>query len=102
MRDYQTRGGREESEPPGWKLLSLDETAGVRILDEASNAPRRSASSAGPIRFRRLDIFAGKLCNGLSGRHWIAVGLASFRQMLVWSFAWSTNALVFLSATGLP
>ncbi len=40
MRVYQTRGGREESEPPGWKLLSLDETAGVRILDEASNAPR--------------------------------------------------------------
>lgn len=41
MRVWQLRGGSVSGERSGWKLLRLDETRGLRILDEASQAPRR-------------------------------------------------------------
>lgn len=41
MRVWQARGGSVSHEPVGWKLLRLDETWGVAILDEASEAPRQ-------------------------------------------------------------
>jgi hypothetical protein len=40
MRVWQVRGGSVSGEHAGWKLLRLDETWGVAILDEASQVPR--------------------------------------------------------------
>lgn len=40
MRVWQVRGGSVSGERAGWKLLRLDETRGIRILEEASDAPR--------------------------------------------------------------
>lgn len=40
MRVWQIRGGSVHGEPVGWKLLRLDETMGVGLLDERSEAPR--------------------------------------------------------------
>ena len=45
MRVYQVRGGSAHNERVGWKLLRLDETRGLAILDEASEAPRRGYRS---------------------------------------------------------
>jgi len=40
MRVWQVRGGSASGENSGWKLLRLDETRGLQLLDEASEAPR--------------------------------------------------------------
>jgi len=40
MRVWQLRGGSVHNEPIGWKLLRLDETRGLSLLDEKSAAPR--------------------------------------------------------------
>jgi hypothetical protein len=40
MRVWQVRGGSVSGERSGWKLLRLDETRGLQILDEPSEAPR--------------------------------------------------------------
>ncbi|MBA1158925.1 hypothetical protein [Microvirga mediterraneensis] len=40
MRVWQVRGGSVSGERAGWKLLRLDETRGLQILDEPSEAPR--------------------------------------------------------------
>ena len=40
MRVWQVRGGSVHNERTGWKLLRLDETTGLAILDELSHAPR--------------------------------------------------------------
>ena len=40
MRVFQVRGGSVHGERIGWKLLRLDETRGIAILDERSSAPR--------------------------------------------------------------
>jgi hypothetical protein len=40
MRAWQVRGGSVSNEPVGWKLLRLDEAAGLALLDERSAAPR--------------------------------------------------------------
>ena len=42
MRVWQVRGGSVSSEPVGWKLLRLDETVGLALLNELSAAPRQS------------------------------------------------------------
>lgn len=41
MRVWQVRGGSESGERTGWKLLRLDETRGLELLAETSEAPRR-------------------------------------------------------------
>jgi len=41
MRAWQVRGGSASGERSGWKLMRLDEASGSRVLDEASEAPRR-------------------------------------------------------------
>jgi hypothetical protein len=40
MRVWQVRGGSVSNEPIGWKLLRLNEVAGLAILNEKSRAPR--------------------------------------------------------------
>lgn len=40
MRVWQVRGGSVSGERSGWKLLRLDETRGLFLLDETSHAPR--------------------------------------------------------------
>ena len=40
MRVWQVRGGSGSGERSGWKLLRLDETRGLELLSEASEAPR--------------------------------------------------------------
>jgi hypothetical protein len=40
MRIWQVRGGSVHHEPVGWKMLRLDETTGVALLNERSQAPR--------------------------------------------------------------
>ena len=40
MRVWQVRGDSVSGERAGWKLLRLDETRGLQILDEPSEAPR--------------------------------------------------------------
>ena len=40
MRVWQVRGGSASGERAGWKLLRLDETSGLALMDEASAAPR--------------------------------------------------------------
>jgi hypothetical protein len=40
MRVWQVRGGSSSGERAGWKLLRLDETRGVGLIDEPSEAPR--------------------------------------------------------------
>jgi len=40
IRVWQVRGGSVSGERAGWKLLRLDETRGLQILDEPSEAPR--------------------------------------------------------------
>ncbi|GJD96919.1 hypothetical protein [Methylobacterium iners] len=41
MRVWQVRGGSESGERTGWKLLRLDETRSLELLEETSEAPRR-------------------------------------------------------------
>ncbi len=41
MRVWQVRGGSVSNERMGWKLLRLDETTSLGIVDEASEAPRQ-------------------------------------------------------------
>ena len=41
MRAWQVRGGSASGERSGWKLMRLDEASASRVLDEASEAPRR-------------------------------------------------------------
>jgi hypothetical protein len=41
MRVWQVRGGNVSNEPVGWKLLRLDETVGLVLLNELSAAPRQ-------------------------------------------------------------
>ena len=41
MRCWQLRGGSKSHEPVGWKLLRLDEIAGVALTTEKSLAPRK-------------------------------------------------------------
>ena len=40
MRVWQVRGGSVSNESVGWKLLRLDETVGLALLNEKSLAPR--------------------------------------------------------------
>ena len=40
MRVWQVRGGSVSGERAGWKLLLLDETRGVSLMEESSDAPR--------------------------------------------------------------
>jgi hypothetical protein len=46
MRAWQVRGGSASNEPQGWKLLRLEETLGLRVLDETSEAPRKGFKRA--------------------------------------------------------
>lgn len=41
MRVWQVGGGSASGERAGWKLLRLDETRGLTLIDEPSEAPRR-------------------------------------------------------------
>jgi hypothetical protein len=47
MRVWQDCGGSVSGERAGWKLLRLDETRGLQILDEPSEAPRPQYKSKG-------------------------------------------------------
>ena len=40
MRIWQTRGGSRSGKLPPWRLMRLDETHGLRLLDEAAQTPR--------------------------------------------------------------
>jgi len=40
VRVWQVRGGSAHNERAGWKLLRVDETRAIKLLDEKSQAPR--------------------------------------------------------------
>ncbi len=48
MRVWQVRGGSVSNEPVGWKLLRLDETVGLVLLNELSAAPRQGLQTGRP------------------------------------------------------
>jgi hypothetical protein len=52
MRVWQVSGGSVSGEPSGWKLLRLDETRGVSLTSEVSQAPRRGYKPNDPAMTR--------------------------------------------------
>lgn len=57
MRVWQVRGGSVSGERAGWKLLRLDETRGLQILDEPPEAPHPQYKRAIATWLRSLPRF---------------------------------------------
>jgi hypothetical protein len=47
MRAWQIRGGAEDKEPIGWKLLRVDEAIGAVVTSQKSLAPRLDYQAGG-------------------------------------------------------